>query len=154
MKFFNQHKQVNLIVEESIIAKISQIGIEKYPLETGGFLVGYYSNDSMTLHIKDLLLPSKQKGMAYLFERSIDGMKQVFKKLFEDQKYFYIGEWHTHTNGSSMYSSTDLNAMIEIANCETVSITNPILLILSIRDKQVNDFSFYIYNNKGLHRYE
>lgn len=154
MKFFNQHKQVSLIIEENLLKKISQIGIEKYPYETGGFLVGYYSDDTMTLYITDYLIPHKQKGMSFLFERSIDGMKQVFKNLFEHQKHFYVGEWHTHPNGSSVYSSTDLNAMIEIADCKTVNITNPVLLILSISDKHVNDFSFYIYNNKGLHRYE
>lgn len=154
MKFFNQHKQVNLVIEESLITKISQIGLEKYPYETGGFLVGYYSDDSMTLYITDCLIPNKQKSMSYLFERSIDGMKQVFKNLFERKQHFYVGEWHTHPNGSSMYSSTDLSAMIEIATCKTVNITNPVLLILSISDKHVNDFSFYIYNNKGLHRYE
>lgn len=154
MKLVNKDKDVNLIIDDDLLKHIAQLGIEKFPNECGGFLIGHYSDDSKSLYIKDILLPKKQKGLLYLYERSIDGMKQLFNALFEQKKYYYVGEWHTHPNGSSMYSQTDLNAMIEIENCETVNITNPVLLILSIQDRKLKDFSFYIYNNKGLYRYE
>ncbi len=70
------------------------------------------------------------------------------------KKHYYIGEWHSHPNGSSMYSQTDLKAMIKIANCETVMIENPILLILSVTKNQLQDFSIYLYDNKELYLYE
>ena len=44
--------------------------------------------------------------------------------------------------------------MIKIANCDTVNITNPILLILSISQSSVQEFSIYIYDKKGLYKYE
>lgn len=154
MNLINKHKNVKLIVEDSLLKKLEKLGVSSYPNECGGFLVGYYSDNNTTLQITDSILPKKQKGSSILFERSIDGVKDVFVKLFSSKKYFYIGEWHTHPNGSSLYSQTDLTAMVEIANCDTVNIENPILLILSIKKNQLNDFSIYLYNKKGLYKYE
>lgn len=153
MELYNQHKQVNLIIPDGLIDKLTSVGMKNYPHECGGFLVGYYSEDKLTLYITDFLLPTKDKKSRFLFERSVQGLKERLYKLFQNKGHFYIGEWHTHPNGSSAYSQTDLNAMIEIADCDTVNITNPILLILGIGEKQLKEFSFYIYNNKGLYKY-
>lgn len=90
----------------------------------------------------------------HFFLRSTDGLEGVFQKLFEEKQQYYIGEWHTHPNGSSNYSTTDLDAMIENANCETVQIKNPVLLILSITKSAVRDFTFYYYDNEKLISYE
>jgi len=154
MKLINTYKNVSLMIEDSLLEKLTKVALQNYPNESGGFLVGYYSQDFMTLHITDFVLPQQQKSSSFLFERSIIGIKEVFNKLFVTKKYYYIGEWHTHPNGSSMYSQIDLKAMIEIATCETVNITNPILLIFSVSKNKLQDFSFYIYDNKGLYRNE
>lgn len=154
MKLVNTYKNVSLMIEDSLLKKLTKVALQDYPTESGGFLVGYYSQDFITLHITDFVLPQQQKSSSFLFERSIIGIKEVLNKLFVTKKYYYIGEWHTHPNGSSMYSQIDLKAMIEIANCETVNITNPILLILSVSKNKLQDFSFYIYNDKGLYKYE
>lgn len=154
MKLFNKHKNVNLILEDSLLERLGKLGINSYPNECGGFLVGYYAEDFSALHITDYILPQKYSSSTTLFERSIDGIKDIFHQLFQSKRHYYIGEWHTHPNGSSMYSQTDLNAMVQIAKCETVNITNPILLILAIKSNKVSDFSIYIYDNKGLYTYE
>lgn len=154
MKLINTYKNVSLMINDSLLERLTQVALQNYPHESGGFLVGYYSQDFMTLHITDFILPQQQKSSSFLFERSIIGIKEIFNKLFVTKKYYYIGEWHTHPDGSSMYSHTDLKAMIEIATCKTVNITNPILLILSVNKNKLQDFSFYIYNHKGLYKYE
>lgn len=154
MKLINTYKNVSLMIEDSLLERLTKIALQNYPNESGGFLVGYYSHDFMTLHITDFVLPQQQENSSFTFQRSIVGIKEIFNGLFAIKKYYYIGEWHSHPNGSSMYSQMDLKAMIEIANCETVNIKNPILLILSVSKNKLQDFSFYIYDKKGLYRYE
>ncbi len=73
---------------------------------------------------------------------------------FDSEKRYYIGEWHSHPNGSTHFSHTDLNAMRQIESCETVTINNPVLLILSIGENGVNDYAFYLYSNGDLFKYE
>lgn len=153
MKLINKSKKVKLIVEDSLIEEIATIGMNHFPNEFGGFLIGRYSQDFKTLYISGFILPSKYKGFPYLFERSVDGLKETLEILFEEHKEYYIGEWHTHPNGSTHYSLTDLKAMIDIANCDTVYIENPVLLILSISKENLKDFTFYLYDNKKLDAY-
>ena len=153
MKFFNKHKETHLIIENNLIENLIKLGKSSYPKECGGFLVGYYSNDYMTLQITDFILPKRTKKSYFSFERSVYGIKQILYNLFQTKRHYYIGEWHTHPNGFAMYSETDLNAMTEIAMCDTVCIENPILLILTIC-KNEQGFSFFMYDNQRLYKYE
>lgn len=154
MKLIKKHKNLELIIEEKLLNEMGNIGIKHCPNEFGGFLVGKYSHDFKSLHIESFILPLKYKGFPYLFERSIDGIINQFKQIFSQNKQYYIGEWHTHPNSSTQFSQTDLNAMIKTAECETVKIKNPILLILSVDNCKLNDYTFYFYNNKKLLSYE
>ena len=64
----------------------------------------------------------------------------------------YVGEWHSHPNGSTQYSSTDLKAMVDIE--KEVSITNPILLIVGVRNNGLSAHTFYCYRNNNLFKYK
>lgn len=154
MKLINEFNNLELIFDDELLDKLGVLGKKHYPNEYGGFLTGYYSENFDKLFLDDFVLPHKYKGIPCLFERSIDGMKDYFINLFDKKKQYYVGEWHTHPNGSSMYSQTDLDAMKQIEACETVNIKNPILLILSINTECINDFSFYLYNKGELIKYE
>ncbi len=154
MKFINSYKNLNLVVSEETLSKIANKGKKFFPNEIGGFLIGYYSLDLKTLYITDFLLPKNYKNNSYLFERSAEGIISIFNKIFKKKKHYYVGEWHTHPNGSTMYSNTDLNAMIKIAKDDNVVIENPILLILSINEKDSYEFSFYLYVNEKLIKYD
>ena len=154
MKLIKKHNDLNLYIEEDLIEEIGAIALKHYPNEFGGFLVGKYSSDFKSVEITDVILPKKYKSTPTLFLRSTDGLEGVFQKLFEEKQEYYIGEWHTHPNGSSNYSTTDLDAMIENANCETVQIKNPVLLILNITKSEVSDSTFYYYDNEKLISYE
>ncbi|NQZ19474.1 MAG: Mov34/MPN/PAD-1 family protein [Bdellovibrionales bacterium] len=154
MKIVKYHNDLKLIVDENLLAEIGRIGIEHYPNEFGGFLIGNYSQDFKTLYLNHIILPKKFVGHPCKFERSIEGLENMFEELFNNKGQYYIGEWHTHPNGSTRFSQTDYNAMVSIAEHRTVSITNPILLILSVTAKKLNGYTFYVYDDKKLLTYE
>ncbi|WP_290470060.1 Mov34/MPN/PAD-1 family protein [Lacinutrix sp. MedPE-SW] len=146
---------VEVQIPKGLLNKIVDAGIKMYPKEYGGFLIGFYSEDFKTLHITETILPSEYRNSKYSFERSAKGIKGELKRLYSlNPKQHYVGEWHTHPDNSTQFSITDLNAMIEIAECKTVGINNPTLMILSINKSRLNDFEFYVYNDKKLLRYE
>lgn len=154
MTLNNKSNNLKLIIEDFLIDKIGNIALQHYPNEFGGFLIGRYSNDLKSVEIEDFILPRKYKGTPTVFERFTHDIEDLFKKEFEINNRYYIGEWHSHPNGSTMYSQTDLNAMIDIVDCSTVVIKNPILLILSISKERLNNFTFYCYADKKLYNYE
>ena len=154
MKLATQDTNLKLVIDSDLIDEIKDIGTKKYPNEFGGFLIGKYSDELSTLIITSFLLPNKYIGHPMSFERSTDGLHKLLKELFISKQEYYVGEWHTHTNGSTNYSSTDFNAMKAIAECETVNIHNPVLLILSIEKTGCDNFTLYCYNNEKLISYE
>lgn len=154
MKIINSHKNVSLEYEEDLISKIESLALEHYPNEFGGFLIGYYSDDLKTLVLTDVLSPNEYKSHRVLFERSTEGIKEKLFELFKlNEKRYYVGEWHSHPDASSMYSLTDLNAMQSITESETVRIKNPILLIVSINNQKLKNYTFYLYDNNKLLEY-
>ena len=153
MKLLNKSKNVELIITEKLLTQLGSYGVKSYPNEFGGFLIGYYSDDFKKLYISDSILPKKYKGIPCFFERSTDGIREFFENLFVKQNIYYVGEWHTHPNASTMYSQADLQTMMYIANCETVMIKNPVLLIISVNNNRILDSTFYIYDDERLSIY-
>lgn len=154
MKLFNTYNKLELCFKDSLIEKIGETAIKKYPDEFGGFLVGRYSEDFKSVEVTDYILPKKYRNSPALFQRSTYDIEKIFKELFIAKKEYYIGEWHSHPNGSTIFSQTDLKAMKESVDCPTVIIKNPILLIVSINRLSLKGFTFYLYEKNKLFAYE
>lgn len=154
MRITNSDKNLHLDYNQKLITKIENLALKQYPNEFGGLLIGYYSFDLKTLVLTDILTPEVYKSYKTLFERGASGIKEKLMYLFKlKEKRYYIGEWHSHPDASSMYSRTDLMAMKSIAESESVRILNPILLIVSINDKKMIDYTFYLFSNYKLSEY-
>ncbi len=146
---------LKLFIDDDLLNKILSIAMQFYPNEFGGFLVGYYSSDQKSLTITNYILPTKYQNGKFSFERSSEGIEKEFSDFFNNEvRQYYVGEWHSHPNSSTDYSTTDLKAMINIADSESIRITNPVLLILNISKNKLNNYDFYLYDNKKLFKYE
>lgn len=154
MTIIRHYKNLNLIVDDSLLESIYQSSCVHYPKEYGGFLIGKYSEDFKTLYVEQSITAEIFKSSQIEFTRESRHLKCEFEKLFINKGIYYIGEWHTHPDGEAWYSSTDLNAMISIVHEKNVKIDNPILLILSITNNSLRDFNFFILNNNRLEIYE
>lgn len=154
MTFINKETGLELAISKSLLDEIGKYVLGHYPNEFGGFLLGKYSEDYKRVFIEGIILPEKYKGTPTGFYRSPLGIENEFRKAYSKNKLHYVGEWHSHPNGSSEYSEDDLNAMKDIVKEETVLVKNPILLILSVIEKKINDIQFYIYMKNRLKKYE
>lgn len=154
MIFTNKDIGLTLEIGDLLLEQIIDVGIQHYPNEFGGFLVGFYSEDYKQLNITDMILPKKYKATPYLFERDTMGVNERLQRFFkEEPKKYYVGEWHTHPQNIPIPSSTDYNAMLEITNHEDVAIKNPVLLIVGYQNKLV-ELGFYVMFKNKLYRYE
>lgn len=155
MRLFNKEIDVSIEVEKILLLDLMKEANKHYPNEYGGFLIGYYTEDRKTLKITRNIPPKKYNGSSSAFIRKSDGIENELKELYKKSpSEYYIGEWHSHPNGSSMYSSTDLNAMKKIVECSTVQIENPILLIFGVMKEGTREFNFYLFNEHKLSKYE
>lgn len=154
MKLTNKEIELNVDIDDNLINRLYNYGIEHYPKEFGGFLIGRYSEDLKTVYIKETILPKKFKASKFSFERGIEGVKETLEIYYKAREsMIYVGEWHTHPDNEPTPSSTDINALEEIANHDEVKIKNPILLIMGI-NKTKKELGFYVYFKNKIYKYE
>ncbi|AEC17075.1 putative metal-dependent protease of the PAD1/JAB1 superfamily [Gallibacterium anatis UMN179] len=149
-----KYKNLQLCVECTLIELMANLAIHHYPNEYGGFLLGCYSDNLTKLYIKDFLLIDKYDNSPVEFKRELNLKVHNFEKIFRETGLYYIGEWHSHPNATAWYSSTDLQAMQNIASCNTVQLKNPVLSILSISSNKLLDFNFFLFDEGRLVIYE
>lgn len=150
MKYHLASENLYIEIQASVFRQIQLQAEGMFPNENGGMLVGRYSADRHTVYIEKAIEPMEKSTGRTTFMRSASGMDKIWKEL-DEEGLRYVGEWHSHPNGSIQYSGTDLAAMADIEN--EVSIENPLLLIVGVKNSGVGTHAFYCYKNKKLLKY-
>lgn len=153
MRYKNLDRDVELVINNDLLHSIYIRCIANYPRETGGMLAGRYTQNKRCAFVEKIVTPSKESSSITEYERSTEGMEAEWKEL-ESQGIFYLGEWHSHPNGSSLFSFKDLAAMKRIAEDDGVAIANPILLIVGLNQSGINIHTVYIYSDNNLFKYK
>ncbi|QSX23902.1 Mov34/MPN/PAD-1 family protein [Priestia megaterium] len=118
-------------ITQKLMIQIQKLCHSALPNETGGILIGYYTDEcNLAVITKIIKAPSDSKSGPTWFYRGTYGIKQKLDALWKDKKQFYIGEWHYHPNSSSKLSYQDIKQMTSIANSPSYSCPEPILLIV------------------------
>ena len=151
MKYYLRSNDLYIEIKASLFNQIKLQAEGEYPNENGGMLAGRYSADRHTVYIEKVVVPVEKLTGRTSFIRNTKGLEKVWKQLVKEGLR-YVGEWHSHPNGSTQYSSTDLTAMIDIE--KEVAIENPILLIVGVRNDGLSAHTFYCYKNNKLLEYK
>lgn len=151
MKYYLASNNLKIEMQASVFNQIHLQAEGEYPNENGGMLAGRYSADRHTVYIEKVVVPVGKLTGRTTFKRNAKGLEKVWKQLAKDGLR-YVGEWHSHPNGSTQYSSTDLAAMVDIE--KEVTIANPLLLIVGVRSNGFSSHTFYCYKNNKLLKYK
>ena len=152
-EFFESTTSNYLYISNDILSKIKQELSNHYPNEFGGVFVGFKQNELIV--IEDVLIPDDFENGKTIFVRRPGTLNERLELIFNTTKgkITYIGEWHSHPGGPPNPSSTDINAMQEIADTKKIGNSNPILMIVKITD-EIFEPVIYIYDKKKLLSYE
>ena len=109
---------------------IHSLCMNSYPYETGGILIGRYSDDLKWAEITTITgAPAESKQTLCSFVRSTRGIITKLKRAWQKQQY-YLGEWHYHPNASPKPSALDLKTMVNLSKDEDLGCPEPILLVI------------------------
>lgn len=100
--------------------------------ETGGILVGRYSEDlSVAIVLEATPPPTDSKRGRSWFVRGVNGLRELLGKRWRSkERTFYVGEWHFHPVDHVEPSGDDFAQMIEISQAREYDCKEPLLLIL------------------------
>jgi integrative and conjugative element protein (TIGR02256 family) len=141
--------QFNLDLPGPIIDEMLKHCAKSYPMETGGILVGHYSDDCKFAHVTDLVpAPSDSISGRLSFQRGVRGIQKFLNQMWPRRRY-YLGEWHFHPDGSASPSGTDANQMRSIAYAASYHCPEPVLLILGGNPPQRFTLESYVFLRGG-----
>jgi len=116
--------------------------------ETGGILIGYYSDDRSTAMVTEATAPPIDSSYGYnWFQRGISGLKSLLIGHWKNssRKIFYIGEWHYHPARMVVPSDEDYKQMREISNSENYQCKEPIMLIIGNRINDTRQIRAFVF---------
>jgi proteasome lid subunit RPN8/RPN11 len=113
--------------------------------ETGGILIGKYSEDRSNAIISNITgPPNDSKQGKNNFEIGVMGLNKILDDNW-DLGYRCIGDWHFHPNFSPRPSRVDDIQMKKFANDKLLNCPEPILLIIGGNQDSGWDLSVHVY---------
>lgn len=154
MVYFNSdtHLKIELPIEQLNI--MHNLCDKSNPYETGGILIGSYSDDNFTAHISEITnSPDDSVKKRSQFKRGTNGLQIKLDTLWKDNQY-YLGEWHYHPNSSPTPSRSDIEQMISLSHNIRLHCPEPILIINGGNKKNWLLHVFVVANDRILRFYE
>ncbi|AMM50709.1 hypothetical protein TH61_05305 [Rufibacter sp. DG15C] len=153
-KYVQAETGLRLRVSSRAVETILSSSYSHFPNEYGGLLMGTYSEDLSEAMVLDVVLPSKFKSTPVSFTPDTDDLNERLIRFVRDngKTAEYLGEWHSHPNGSGQYSPKDLASLKDIAESATVALKNPILLIASGQKGKMK-LNFYLFIENKLYKF-
>ena len=128
--FTDNNGKYNVVLTYGEYEKILKQCVEAKPCETGGILIGHYSEDCSVAIIEEATSPpNDSKHKRAKFFRGTNNLIQKLDDVWLKGSY-YLGEWHFHPNSSPVPSSTDRCQMRTLSSDAKLNCPEPILLIV------------------------
>jgi hypothetical protein len=101
-RYRNPELGLEVEFEENILIEMLNECRSYGKYETGGILAGYY-DDSLkkAVIVRGSIAPKDSRHMHTRFHRGIKGLKSWLKEKWDEEKAYYLGEWHFHPFSSS-----------------------------------------------------
>jgi hypothetical protein len=99
-----------LIVSSYAVNRLAELRTQKLPSETGGVLIGGYDLSRKIVYVVDTIpSPPDSKEWPTLYIRGSKGLAKEIERItaVTDGQLEYVGEWHSHPDGSPCLPSED-----------------------------------------------
>lgn len=122
--------QFGLSVPGPVVEKILGYCARALPNETGGILIGSYSESFDTALVSEATpAPPDSRAGRNWFYRGTLGLLSLLDDAWKDGRY-YLGEWHFHPLAGPTPSETDRRQLRDIAQDGRYHCAEPLLLII------------------------
>lgn len=118
-------------IPPDIQAKLESLTIEAGENETGGILVGYFNEEKNAIVTNASDAGPNAECSPTKFLKDIPYTQAWLENQIRDNRGVveYIGEWHSHTNGKTTPSITDVSSLTGIAQSPNYLCQTPVMLI-------------------------
>jgi integrative and conjugative element protein (TIGR02256 family) len=129
-----------------VLSRVLELGRRAAPKETGGVLVGYYTEAQDCAVVTEVSgAPPDSRSGRNFFVRGTAELQRWLNRLWRRERRFYLGDWHSHPGGAPRASPTDIAQLKEIAEDESRKCPEPVALLIGGAAADANDAAAYVY---------
>lgn len=131
----------NVTISAKALSMMAEFARKRCRRETGGILVGHYSDDLTTARVEFVSdePPDSRAGRTW-FVRGKVGLAAMLEQAWDEGRY-YLGEWHSHPGSSATPSGPDLSSITKLARDRALVCRRPILVIIGGDLRRAPDIS-------------
>lgn len=121
----------SVVIQADAIEEVDRQCLASGNVETGGVLVGRYTEDQSTAIVLEATPPpsDSRQGRSW-FYRGVSGLKAFLAQRWHSkERSYYLGEWHYHPATLVIPSQDDFDQMVQIAQAKEYKCREPLLLI-------------------------
>ncbi|WP_437999684.1 Mov34/MPN/PAD-1 family protein [Sorangium sp. So ce185] len=121
-----------VLLQAPVLRDLDRFCSEAGASETGGILIGRYSDDLAVAVVREATPPpaDSRRGRSW-FVRGVSGLRDMLGRRWRaKERTYYVGEWHFHPVQTVEPSTEDFAQMLEIARGREYDCKAPLLLIL------------------------
>ena len=131
VKFWSSDRLFGLSMSNEQIETITTIAKNAGTYETGGILIGCYTDALDCALLTKIVGPAKDSSAGkYWFRRGVRGLQDLINRYWKNNRSYYLGEWHFHPFAPPTPSSQDIKQMKNIAYSHSYNCPEPLLLII------------------------
>lgn len=146
LEFWSEDRTFGLRIPAEILSRILELSRRAAPRETGGILVGFYTESQNCAVVTEVSgAPSDSKSGRTFFVRGTAGLQRWLDKLWHKEPRHYLGDWHFHPDAEPVPSPTDETQIKAIANAEAWKCPEPVLLIVGADAYSFLDVRVYVF---------
>jgi hypothetical protein len=131
-RWVSQDEKYRAVIEKLVWQKMLRRCVEADSEETGGILIGFYSEDLTTAVVTDATAPPTDSNWGSTwFCRGIAGLRKLLADLWTNpRRLYYLGEWHYHPVAALSLSEKDIDEMKQISKSSRYRCSEPILVVV------------------------
>lgn len=130
----------SILLPRDIFLEMVHEATRKTPLETGGILLGTWLSGQFGAHVSKMIGPGPNAvHELHSFEPDYKYQSAEVELVYRKapKGVTYLGDWHTHPNGSACVSWRDRFCLLKIAQAPESCTSTPIMVIMSGPDEWI-----------------
>lgn len=148
--FEDATKMCRVVLDIEVMNNMFRLCCANQKYETGGILIGNYSEDLTTASISEATCPATDSKFGRTwFHRGNEGLKDILVDRWNrSPQTYYVGEWHFHPANDPRPSAQDNKQMREVSTDSSYSCSKPILMIIYLTKKDNFSISCFVISNE------
>ncbi|MCK4624704.1 MAG: Mov34/MPN/PAD-1 family protein [Phycisphaerae bacterium] len=145
-EFWSKDGRFGLRFSSDVLEQIRIVCCKAGGLETGGILVGRYTEDRRCAEVTRISgLPADSRAGRRWLIRGVKGLLSWLQDLWVRDREYYLGEWHFHPSGDLASSDTDRSSMRTVMKSQRCQCPEPVLVIVCPLEPNGLDIEAYVH---------